>query len=314
MLSEVAGELTVVRSEPLNGGAGGVRAGRQVDRPLLRAVLLHGLEDAVRFGAPFTRFETRANGTVRVYFGDGSVDTADALIGADGVGSAVRRQLLPQVRVIDTGKRMLMGAAPLATVADTVLLTRIGDNATSAQVRGRIVVLGVLRFTEPPVTARDRWLPDLHAAAVTGAEDYVMWAMPVTPDQLGSADSPHSVWHRARSLARGLPAPLLDVIDGAWPHATVALRIGMIPPTPAWPAGPVTVIGDAIHAAPGFGGNLAMRDAYRLRDALARTARGQEDLVAAIGAVEHDMRSDNHAVKPVSAAQHRSASHSRWHE
>jgi hypothetical protein len=30
---------------------------------------------------------------------------------------------------------------------------------------------------------------------------------------------------------------------------------------PAWPATPVTLLGDACHLAPGFGGNLAMQDA-----------------------------------------------------
>jgi hypothetical protein len=47
------------------------------------------------------------------WFADSSVDTADVLVGADGIGSGVRRQYLPHVRVVDTGKRMLMGATPL---------------------------------------------------------------------------------------------------------------------------------------------------------------------------------------------------------
>jgi 2-polyprenyl-6-methoxyphenol hydroxylase-like FAD-dependent oxidoreductase len=70
------------------------------------------------------------------------------------------------------------------------------------------------------------------------------------------------------------------------------LRIGTVSPGPAPAAGPVTLIGDAVHAAPGFGGNLAMRDAHRLRDALARAARGEQDLPAAIGAAEDAMRAD----------------------
>ena len=69
-MSEVDGELAVVRRQPLGGPpvpGRQVRArqGRQAHRPLLRAVLLTGLEDAVRFGAEFTRFERLADGTVR---------------------------------------------------------------------------------------------------------------------------------------------------------------------------------------------------------------------------------------------------------
>lgn len=59
-LSDVAGELTVVDARPTDGAEGRARPGRQTHRPLLRAILLTGLEDAVRFGAEFTRFERRA--------------------------------------------------------------------------------------------------------------------------------------------------------------------------------------------------------------------------------------------------------------
>jgi 2-polyprenyl-6-methoxyphenol hydroxylase-like FAD-dependent oxidoreductase len=281
-LSEVDGELRV---RPLDGPA---RPGRQVHRPLLRAVMLTGLEDTVRFGAEFTRFEPGPEGTVRAWFADGSTDTADVLVGADGVGSAVRRQYLPHARVVDTGKRMLMGATPLRAVADTGLPALIGDSATSVQVRGTMMALGVLRFSQSPVAARDQWLPTLRSRAVTDAEDYVMWALPVTQNQLDPA--PATVWHRAQELAADLHPTLRLIVDEAWPDVTVALRIGTIPPVPAWPASPVTLVGDAIHLAPGFGGNLAMRDAHCLRDALVRAAQGERDLPAAIGAYEEIMR------------------------
>ncbi len=259
VMSEVDGELAVT-------GTTGPRPGRQVHRPLLRAVLLTGLADAVRFGMEFTRFELRPDGTVQAWFADGSTDIADVLVGADGVGSAVRRQYLPQVEVLDTGKRMLMGATPLRAVAHTGLPELIGHNATAAHVRGTMMALGVLRFTECPVAARDRWLP---ACAIPDVEDYVMWALPTAQEDL--------------------PPTLRLIVDEAWPDHTVALRIGLIPPVLPWPATPVTVLGDAIHAAPGFGGNLAMQDAHRLRDALA--AGG--DLLAAIGAYEDAMRRDD---------------------
>jgi 2-polyprenyl-6-methoxyphenol hydroxylase-like FAD-dependent oxidoreductase len=55
----------------------------------------------------------------------------------------------------------------------------------------------------------------------------------------------------------------------------------------------VTLIGDAIHLAPGFGGNLAMRDAHRLRDALAEACGGQRDLIDAISGYEDTMRRDS---------------------
>jgi 2-polyprenyl-6-methoxyphenol hydroxylase-like FAD-dependent oxidoreductase len=285
-LSEVDGELAVTGARPSDGTAGGARPGRQVHRPLLKAVLLTGLDDVVRFGAEFARFEQRADGTVRVWFADGRTDTADVLVGADGIGSAVRRRYLPDARVVDTGRRMIMGATPLRAVPGTGLPGLIGDSAASAHVRGTTMALGVLRFTESPLAARRRWLPALHRDAVAEVEDYVMWALPVTREQLGSA----TVWRRAGELTVDLPPALRSVVTEAWPDLTVALRIGMIPPPPAWPASPVTLIGDAIHLAPGFGGNLAMRDARLLCEALAGADRGRLGLLEAIGAYEDTMR------------------------
>lgn len=285
-LSDRDGELTVTGALSSDGMAGRARPGRQVHRPLLRAVLLTELDDVVRFGAEFTRFEQRADGTVRVWFADGRTDTADVLVGADGIGSAVRRLYLPDVGVVDTGRRMIMGATPLRAVAGTGLPSLIGDSPASAHVSGTMMALGVLRFTQPPVAARRQWLSALHRSAVAEIEDYVMWALPTTREQLGST----SVWRRAKELTVDLPSALRLVVAEAWPDVTVALRIGMIPPMPAWPASPVTVIGDAIHLAPGFGGNLAMRDAHHLCEALVEAHRGRLDLLDAIGAYEDTMR------------------------
>lgn len=279
-LSGEDGELTVTGTRPSDGTAGRARPGRQVHRPLLRAVLLTGLDDVVRFGAEFARFEQCAGGTVRVWFADGRTDTADVLVGADGVGSTVRRRYLPDVRVVDTGRRMIMGATPLRAVAGTGLPGLIGDSAASAHVRGTTMALGVLRFTQAPVSARRQWLSALPRGAVAEIEDYVMWALPTTQESLGSAEE----------LTEDLPPALRLVVARAWPELTVALRIGVIPPMPAWPAGPVTVIGDAIHLAPGFGGNLAMRDAHHLCMALVEAHHGRLDLLDAIGAYEETMR------------------------
>ncbi|GAA1029349.1 MULTISPECIES: FAD-dependent oxidoreductase [Amycolatopsis] len=129
-LSEVDGALAVVDTQPSDA-----RPGRQAHRPLLRAVLLTGLEDAVRFGAEFTRFERQADGTVRAWFANGRTDTADVLVGADGVGSAVRRQYLPHARVVDTGRRMTMGATALSAIPR--LPDQIGNNPAVARCTAR---------------------------------------------------------------------------------------------------------------------------------------------------------------------------------
>ncbi|MFJ7214964.1 FAD-dependent oxidoreductase [Amycolatopsis sp. NPDC098790] len=153
-LSDVDGELTVAGTRPSEA-----RPGRQVHRPLLRAVLLTGLADVVRFGSQFTRFEQRPDGTVRVFFADGRTETADVVVGADGIGSAVRRRYLPDVRVVDTGRRMITGATPLSAVTGTGLPQLIGDSPAGVRTGGTTMALGVLRFTRQPVAARRNCCP-----------------------------------------------------------------------------------------------------------------------------------------------------------
>src|SRR4029453_13730285 len=69
----------------------------------LREVLLTDLDDVVRLGKAFERYEIGADQRVIAHFSDGTSATADILIGADGANSRVRQQLLPHAERIDTG-------------------------------------------------------------------------------------------------------------------------------------------------------------------------------------------------------------------
>jgi 2-polyprenyl-6-methoxyphenol hydroxylase-like FAD-dependent oxidoreductase len=70
--------------------------------------MLADLGDLVRFGAEFTHYEPEGAG-VRAHFANGDSVVADVLVGADGVGSRVRGQLLPHAEVVDTGNRVIYG-------------------------------------------------------------------------------------------------------------------------------------------------------------------------------------------------------------
>ncbi|MFD0886485.1 hypothetical protein ACFQ08_18225, partial [Streptosporangium algeriense] len=64
-----------------------------------------------------------------------------------------------------------------------------------------------------------------------------------------------------------------------------------------------------VHAAPGFGGNLAMQDARRLCDELVQAARGKQDLHAAVGAYEDAMRRDAFSAPDIPATLDSAESH-----
>ncbi|HEX8072099.1 MAG TPA: FAD-dependent monooxygenase [Pyrinomonadaceae bacterium] len=78
----------------------------------LHALLLAALpEDFVRLGAKFVAAEETPEG-VTARFADGRAETADLLVGADGLNSAVRRQLFPAVQPRYSGYTSWRGIAP----------------------------------------------------------------------------------------------------------------------------------------------------------------------------------------------------------
>jgi hypothetical protein len=77
------------------------------ERPISRIAL-----DVVHFGRKFVAYEEREAGVVAT-FEDRSTDSGTVLIGADGAGSRVRAQLLPQARRVDMGIVIISGKLTL---------------------------------------------------------------------------------------------------------------------------------------------------------------------------------------------------------
>ena len=80
-----------------------------VDRNAFRQGLLTGLADTVQFGRTLVGYQVTDSGRVRVEFAEGGSDEGDLLVGADGVGSAVRRTLVPHATLDDVGLRCVYG-------------------------------------------------------------------------------------------------------------------------------------------------------------------------------------------------------------
>jgi len=74
-----------------------------IHRAALHEILINALNpNTLKLGIGFIKFEQNEK-DVTVYFDNGESDTADLLIGADGVHSAVRRQMFPEINLRYSG-------------------------------------------------------------------------------------------------------------------------------------------------------------------------------------------------------------------
>jgi 2-polyprenyl-6-methoxyphenol hydroxylase-like FAD-dependent oxidoreductase len=93
-----------------------------VSRWLLRKALIHKSDRFVKFGKTFQRYEKLPNGTVKIFFDDESADECDLLVGADGIGSKVRNQLLPNSKISDLDVAVIYFKIPLTPDTKELLL------------------------------------------------------------------------------------------------------------------------------------------------------------------------------------------------
>jgi 2-polyprenyl-6-methoxyphenol hydroxylase-like FAD-dependent oxidoreductase len=272
---------------------------RAFDRPTLRRILLAGLGDTVRHGAALRAYELTPGGRVTARFADGRAATADLLVGADGVGSTVRRLLLPAVAVEDAGLRLIYGKIPLdGSAADLpgwvfdALFTVVAAGPGQPHVG-----LGPVRFGRPPELAGLAHEPPI--------------ALPATHDYLAlmvgaPADHP-AMPSLARLRALGRPAlhelagrllgddwhPDVRRLLDRWRTGSLfPLRISTAGSVPTLPPGPVTLLGDAVHAMSpvlAMGANTALRDAGELVTVLSEAAASGVGLEAAVGIYQRRM-------------------------
>ncbi|TCO60911.1 FAD-dependent oxidoreductase [Actinocrispum wychmicini] len=256
------------------GEMGEMYGGMATDRRVLRHLLLTGMP--VEFGKQLTRYDELPDGTVRASFADGTNVTADLLVGADGVNSAVRRQLLPHAELVQAGFGGLLGRTTL-TDRFAALVPGFGTAVQGDRVS---MLLGKMQFRRPPHLAAVELAPDV---ALPPTSSYLRWVMMLPPDT-DTSDDPREV---VLDLIRDWHPILNDLVRDADTVADIG-QIRYAKPVDHWGTRPVTLLGDAIHVMPpsgGLGANTAFVDAATLTRELA----GGGPLPASVERYEHAM-------------------------
>ncbi|MFC6017279.1 FAD-dependent oxidoreductase [Plantactinospora solaniradicis] len=254
-----------------------------VDRDAFRQGLLTGLADAVCFGRTVAGYQLTGPGRVRVDFVEGGSDEGDLLIGADGVGSAIRRQLLPHAATRDLGLRCIYGRMTIDEATDTLIPEDFN--------RGFCWVADENGYGAGFATVRFRSRPE-------GATDYLMTTLVATSERLGTPDetlfklSSEALWQIAVEATSDWHPAIRTLFAHADTDTFFPIAIRASERIDVWESGPVTLLGDAIHTMPptgGVGANTALQDAATLAGELLSAARGEKSLAEAVAAYEHVM-------------------------
>jgi 2-polyprenyl-6-methoxyphenol hydroxylase-like FAD-dependent oxidoreductase len=220
------------------------------------------------------------------HFADGTSAAGDLLAGADGTGSAVRRQLLPDA-VIDELGWAIYGRAPFTDRVPGVLVDTFNRITGPGEVG---MSVATCRALEPASSAAARLAPSVH---LTGIPGYFSWTLPLDDPRLFHADAV-SLHREAARLVEGWHPAVRRIIADADVPATFAVCITSAQPVAPWPVPNVTLLGDAIHTMSpgrGDGANIALKDAQMLVRALQRAASGTASLASATGGYQAGMLS-----------------------
>ncbi len=268
---------------------------RSVSRITLRQVLMAELAD-IHLGKTFVRYEERG-GKVIAYFEDGTSAEGDILVAADGGGSRVRRQFLPDAPLIDTGV-VGIGGKVFLDQHRRWLAPQLLDGMCLVAARDGINLFVAVQDVPPAAGAigANEAGSEAAGAVFENTRSYVMWGIGATRQRLAMDANEHDPARLAAIAARAVEkwaTGFRTLIASADPTTLSQFAIRTSTAVGPWPTGRVTLIGDAIHAMTpyrGIGANMALEDAVRLKRAIVAGARGERDLFGAIGDYETQMR------------------------
>ncbi|RDL34494.1 FAD protein [Venustampulla echinocandica] len=268
-------ELTFFKSDGrkmLAFEADEIRDTYSVNRWLLRNALLYGSHDFAIFGKTFQAYENLPNGGMMVHFNDGSRVECDLLVGADGIGSRVRKQLVPDARITEPWLAIIYFKIPLTPVTENLLLTQSMTRAFCHRNQN----IFIHSWTNP----RKHWATLYDEYDIGMDESFIMFGYGSPCDEFSNKSKPpgelSSEELKVECLERVRADPKMHpsfialaeqlIINTAHIHIVRDCKA-----IKRWNSGSVTLIGDSVFSIStvlGKGANCAMLDAIDLAEAL----------------------------------------------
>jgi len=206
-----------------------------INRPDLHAALVAGAGQQVRTGCNVERFE-QTGGVVSVTLSESGSESGDVLIGADGVDSTIRRQLLGAQAPRHSGLTMWRANVPYdETIA-------------------------------PPVDFIAWWGAGTKFVVFRSGPERLSWEGIVTSAP-GGQDAPGGRKRAALDRFAHFTDPVLRMIDATSEEAIFRTDVFDRPPDERWGQERVTLLGDAAHPmtfAVGQGAAQALEDALAI--------------------------------------------------
>ncbi len=235
-------------------------------RPALHGALLEAVGlDTITLDSQVTSF-TPVDGGVEVTIADGRRAAGEILIGADGVSSAIRRQLHPAEPPPSPS-----GFIAMRGVAHDVV-PQLGGS-TGAQYLGRGLEAGLARASDRAVYRYLSLLEDEVDRAGGTSDPQALLDWFVRTPRSGPGPTPRGAFH----------APFRAIVDATAPEDLRVDRLLVRDHLTTWGSGPVTLLGDAAHPMlphAGQGAAQALEDAVALGERLASAATAPDGLRA----------------------------------
>ncbi|MEO0561830.1 MAG: FAD-dependent monooxygenase [Chloroflexota bacterium] len=219
-----------------------------IHRADLMTALLDLCDADIHYGKRLERYD-QTDDAVTLQFTDGTVATADLLVGADGIHSVVRRQMYPTSTPVYRGYAAWRGVCSFDY--DRV-------NNMWGESWGRGSRFGLIPLSE----GRVYWFATENRPASSPPDDHK-----------GRLQHLFCDWH----------APIPAVLDATPSDAVLYNDVFDIEPLTTWVDGRIVLLGDAAHAMTpnmGQGACQAIEDGVALADALTGAAHVSEQLLS----------------------------------